>query len=390
MSFQDERMRKYCVGCGLCKSCGISELETDENGFQSPKNFSDSRLKMLCPTSTVPYSTMDKNNIWGKSLQVYRGWAIDRKIRKIASSGGIISAIAIYLLESNKVDEIIHIRADRNNPTINEVTYSKNREEVLSASGSRYSISHPLEAITLIDKSKKYAFIGKPCDVIALKNYYKIDPEMEETICYTLSFFCMGEPSVKAQKELLNKLDSNISDCVKLSYRGNGWPGYTTLEHRNGSKSYMDYNSSWGEILGRDLMPACRFCIDGIGESADISCGDAWYIKDGHPDFSEHEGRNIIFARTQKGLDILDCCRRNNIIHLESYPNYKEELSMIQRSQFERRALLKSRLLALKIMNKPFPNYDLEWLSNYAHNISLKKSIKSFFGTCKRILEGKI
>ena len=46
----------------------------------------------------------------------------------------------------------------------------------------------------------------------------------------------------------------------------------------------------------------CRFCVDGVGELADVSCGDAWYLlPDGEPDCSEHEGRNFIFSRSDKG-----------------------------------------------------------------------------------------
>src|SRR3712207_7050821 len=37
----------------------------------------------------------------------------------------------------------------------------------------------------------------------------------------------------------------------------------------------------------------CKICPDGTGEFADIVCADAWYGKDGYPDFAEREGRSL-------------------------------------------------------------------------------------------------
>ena len=59
--------------------------------------------------------------------------------------------------------------------------------------GSRYSISSPLANIKeLIKDGEKYAFIGKPCDVLALRNYSKINSDMDKAIIFYLSFFLRG------------------------------------------------------------------------------------------------------------------------------------------------------------------------------------------------------
>ena len=47
--------------------------------------------------------------------------------------------------------------------------------------------------------------------------------------------------------------------------------------------------------------------MDGTGELADIVCADFWQLdNNNHPDFSEHEGRNIIIARNELGKQLLD------------------------------------------------------------------------------------
>ena len=179
--------------------------------------------------------------------------------------------------------------------------------------------------------------------------------------------------------------------CMSLTYRGNGWPGYATAVNKDGTSKKIDYDSSWGKILGRDLMPACRFCLDGIGEAADISCGDAWYAGgNGKPVFSEHEGRNIVFARTSEGLDILQGMMDEGNVTFEKVEDLESYLSTIQKSQFFRRASMSSRIAALRIMRKPYPKYPKELMNSYNKGISLKEKLRVFLGTCKRISRGVI
>lgn len=138
-------------------------------------------------------------------------------------------------------------------------------------------------------------------------------------------------------------------------------------------------------------MYACRFCMDGIGEQADISCGDAWYLDSyGNPDFTEHNGRNVIFARTDKGFDLIQDAQRHHCITTEIYRGYEAELKRIQRSQYERRISMKARIAALKIMGKPYPAYSKNILQKYSRYMSRKVQVKICIGTCKRILQGKL
>ena len=381
----------FCVGCGLCQACSKAELQINDKGFSYPVSGEQEWLDKVCPIGNLPAREYDDSTIWGRSETVCFGWSNNPELRMHASSGGIISEIACYLLKTGQVDGVIHVCADTDNQTTNNTTISYSREDVIKKAGSRYSISHPLDIIRELDPAKKYAFIGKPCDVVALRNYQEMNPENIEIVPILLSFFCMGLPSVQAQEKLLKALDSDISRCKSLTYRGNGWPGYATVVNKDGTSVQIDYDSSWGKILGRDLMPACRFCLDGIGEAADISCGDAWYIGDnGKPDFSEHEGRNVVFARTPRGLDIINDMINEGTATFKKVEDPEAYLPRIQRSQFFRRASMSSRIAALRLMRKPYPKYPKGLMNSYSKHITLKERIKVFLGTCKRISKGVI
>lgn len=377
---------KHCTGCGLCKATGMSELYKDEKGFFHPKT--DTEIREICPSSGIQCDMFDKKEIWGRNCGVYLGWTNNKRLRKKASSGGVITQILCYLLENKLVDCVIHIGSDEKNPTQTSVYFSETIDEVESHCGSRYAISSPLLCMDRIDPQKKYAFVGKPCDVVALQNYMKKVPELKETIIYLLSFFCMGIPSENAQKKLLSEL--GCEDCSSLTYRGNGWPGFTVAIDAAGKKAQMDYDSSWGKILGRDLMTACKYCLDGIGEMADVSCGDAWYLTaDKKPDFQEHEGRNVVFARTETGLALLKAMKKSETISLEKYENYKEELPLTQTSQYNRRQQMLARILALRVFLQPAPNYPMNLLKAYALGMGGREFIHVFGGACKRLLKEK-
>ena len=383
----------YCTGCGLCHSVYGTKLEEDSSGFLVPLVNGENMKKLagVCPAGGMATLEMEKNKIWGRYEKAFLGWAADADIRKSASSGGVLTALCCFLLESKKVDGIIQIKAGSTYHT--QIVISRTANEVKKCMGSRYSASAPLMEIKqLVRGGEKYAFVGKPCDVSALRMYLKEDILLSEQIVYLLSFFCAGTPGKAAQKKLLEALGCKTEEeCVDLQYRGNGWPGFATATKADGSSSKISYNDSWGKILGRDVRKICRYCIDGIGEMADISCGDAWYLTDSlQPDFSEKEGRNVVFSRTGKGADLLGEALAAGYLVLEDYRACEEELKYIQKYQYERRATMGAMISGLKICRKGAPKYSTRLLKSYSGNISFKVRAKRFLGTIKRAIKGRI
>ena len=311
-------------------------------------------------------------------------------MRKKASSGGVISAIAVYLLESGAVDGIIHIRADEKNPTKTVCQVSSTREAIVEGCGSRYAISSPWLALSEITESdKKYAAVGKPCDIKALRRLKDAEGKYSN-ILYLLSFFCAGLPSKQANERLLQELGCPGEECKSLTYRGNGWPGYATVTDRCGSEHTMEYSKAWGGILGRDVHPYCRVCFDGIGEAADIACGDGWYISENQtPDFSERDGRNIVFVRTDLGGEVYQAVVDAGAIISTEWENLSQ-LEIIQNYQFTRRTSMRERLLAYRLFCKRVPLYDKKKMTMLSRKGRKKENVRIFLGTVKRILLKRI
>lgn len=387
---------EYCTGCGLCHSVLDVSFVKDDKGFLVPQlsDKEDGFCRKVCPASGNALNNYQDGSIWGTRHSSFLGWSTNNTIRNDSSSGGVITSICIYLLENHYVDGIIQTQKSNLDLRKTVTVVSRTKEDVLKCMGSRYTASSPLQNLDrLMKDDETYAFVGKPCDVSALRIYInEIEPKLQNKIKYLLSFFCAGQPSIDANNKLIRALGGDdLKDCLDLQYRGNGWPGLAILTKKEGSQQTIDYETSWMKILGRDVRKCCRFCSDGTGELADISCGDAWYIgANGKPDFTEHPGRNVVFARTEIGDNLLKNACRDKRLVLENFEPEKEFLHKMQPYHYTRKASLLTYKWALKLCGRSFPAYDNEKLINFARGFSFKQKILRFGGTIQRVLIGTI
>lgn len=384
--------KEMCTGCGLCHSLYENKIDRDDKGFAVPCVNKENleQLKNICPINS--YEKEDTFSVWGNYISVYEGWSNDENVRKNASSGGAITALAIYLLESRKVDGVIHVGESDVDHQKTEVRTSTSKEDVIKNLGSRYCISTPLyDILDRIEKGKKYAFIGKPCDVAAVKNGMNVNETLRDAIVFTISFFCAGTPSDVANRLLLEKLGAKDKTISSFRYRGNGWPGYATAIDSDGNEYSMTYGESWGRVLGRDVKRVCRYCLDGIGLYADVACADLWYLKeDGQPDFSEHDGRNIIFSRSPYGDKVVKEAFDCGYIYVADYVEKLADFNKQQPHQFSRRTTMKYRILPVKLSGRMAPKYSKRYMNRAKSFASIKERYEAFIGSVKRVIKGRV
>lgn len=388
-------IQRNCMGCGICHSADGINMIKDKKGFYFPEISKNQDINeesiTYCPVFN--YSSKDKEfHLWGNYDSVYKGYSLDEDIRYRASSGGALTSISLFLLDNGIVDGIIHTGVSKKDPMATDTFVSKTRLDLLEHIGSRYSISIPLANIcSIVEEGKKYAFIGKPCDVAALRRYLECNKNLREQIIFMMSFFCAGMPSNDANLKLLNKMGCSKGKIKSLQYRGNGWPGYTTAIDCDGKLYQIDYQTAWGEYLGRDVNKICRFCMDGIGEFADIVCADLWYLdKNNKPVFLENDGRNIVFCRNALANHILKQAVCNGYVHMKSCVNIMDHFEFYQPYQFSRRVTMKYKLIAMKFFGRHIPRYSRNLLNSASKYATSNMKWSIFKGTVKRILQNKL
>jgi len=384
----------FCTGCGLCESIapvGSIQMRMSAEGYLRPLVLKElptaatQTIATTCPGVKVEHlpGTQGQHPIWGPIVSVQTGHAVDPEVRRQGSSGGVISALAIHLLESDQVDFVAQIAADSQDPLLNALQVSTSRTDVLRAAGSRYAPSAPLQGLReLLATGKRFVFIGKPCDVAALRQYGEQNPGVKRQIPYMLSFMCAGVPSIGGTHEVITALGATQEKVVSFRYRGDGWPGMARAVHDSGESFEMDYNTSWGTILNKHLQFRCKICPDGTGEFADVVCADAWYGKDGYPDFEEREGRSLVIARTVAGQALLEAICSAAVVKTSALD--VGEIAKMQPYQVERKRMVLGRIVAAKLALGSAPRYRRMKLLSTAVQASPMGFLRSAWGTFKR------
>ena len=282
-----------CIGCGLCQSVAgpdrVKVVKTT-TGYERPVVVGEldhstvDRIYDTCPGTRIdglPERLIEVDtkidNVWGPWQRMVRTWASDPDVRFEGSTGGVLTALAQYLLASKEVDFILHAKASTAEPTFGERHLSFTDADVIEAAGSRYGPTAPLIDVgDVLDRDQPFAFIGKPCDIGALRNYARHDDRVDCLVKYWLTPVCGGFMPPPQMNDFLRDAGIEPEDVTTFRYRGRGCPGPTRIEtpERTAELHYLDM---WSEDSSKWSLPfRCKICPDGIGEAADIAAADSW------------------------------------------------------------------------------------------------------------------
>ncbi|MEN6373604.1 MAG: Coenzyme F420 hydrogenase/dehydrogenase, beta subunit C-terminal domain [Smithella sp.] len=386
-----------CVGCGACQYfCGNDSIELQNIEtigirpiFKKDHDINYFECLKFCPgysigtaRNTSSEDRVISHPLIGPTIEIWEGFATDKDIRYSASSGGALSALALYCLEKENMEFVLHVSMDKDIPWHNKTVQSKTRADILARSGSRYAPSSPCESLALIEASaRQCVFIGKPCDVAAVSALRKYRPKLDKNLGLVLSFFCAGPPCTAGTLSLLKELNIEKGMADEIRYRGKGWPGNFQVSFNNNTEhKKLTYEESWGKLVKHHRSFRCNLCPDGLGELADISCGDAWHLYDNQ---KSDWGHSLVLVRSDHGKKILHSAMASGYLELSQ----SQTADVIEAQPLAgRRAEIFGRLLAMKTLLMPVPQFSGFHLSKAWLKNSLKIKIKTYLGTLRRLL----
>jgi coenzyme F420 hydrogenase subunit beta len=387
---------RLCLGCGACvaacpeRALRLVDVETDGLRPQADSGrcaHCGTCLK-VCPGVSLEAEVGDHRALpqlaaaWGTILEVWEGYAADPEIRFLGSSGGVATALALFCLERRHMEGVLHIGSSEGDPLVNVPAVSRNPAELLRRTGSRYAPAAPCLGLPSLDGGgAPYAFVGKPCDVAALRKWQVLREKAPGAVAVAISIFCAGTPSTQGTRRILEELVVKPEEVVEFRYRGCGWPGRTVVRTSVAARRErsMTYEESWGTILSKHTPFRCRLCPDSTGEFADISCGDPWYrqIEPNDP------GRSLVLVRTDTGREILHEALQAGYVQLERAE--PQTLPHSQRSLLQRRQHLWGRLLTLQMFGVPVPRYRGFSLFTNWRSLPVGSKMRSILGTARRL-----
>ena len=406
-SLDDIVRNGLCIGCGLCESMAGSasvrmaltkagQLRPITERPLAPDLFA--RILDACPGATIQgpdarQAEADRavvSTMWGPIHSLRRCWAADPRIRHKAAAGGALTALGVHLLKAGEVEAVLHVRASDAEPMMTLAHISTTPEDVIAGAQSRYGPGAPLVPVMkLLDEGRRFAVIGKPCDVAAMRNLARQDARVAAQVPYLLTIFCGGLANMQTAEKIARYHGLSPDDVRVFRWRGEGWPGPTHVEAKDGRVFDMTYEDTWyvkPKPWTYDLQFRCKICPDAIGEQADVACPDGWIIEGGKRIFREAPGVNLAVARNAKGTGLVD--RAVAAGELIVAPCTEADME-IQHGDHRRRKLgYPARTLAMRLAGAPVPRGRRLRSWRHAFANGLKENWEAFRGAWMRAREG--
>lgn len=298
---------KNCYGCFACmskcpKQC-ISIVK-DKLGHLYP-HANEKCIECNACLKVCPSINPNKLNI---PSEVYAAVGKNNKITDKSSSGGIATILSreiilsggiVYGCAFQKEFDFKHVRCE-------------NLADLEDLKGSKYVQSDISKVYRGIEKDLKYnkkvLFIGTPCQVAAIKSYFK-----DNNLLYTVDLICHGVPSVKILKESLPSIViregiDSIRFRVKEKYQISLYKENKLLYTRPLSKD-LYLKGFFTSLFNRESCFSCQYTKkDRIG---DITLGDFWGLDD--IKFKAYKGVSLCMINTDKGGTLYSSINTNII-----------------------------------------------------------------------------
>jgi len=296
----------------------------------------------------------------GNYLGCYVGHSTDHEIRYNSSSGGVVTQLLIFALEKGMIDGALVVRMRKDDPLKPEPFIARTREEILSASRSKYCPVATNEALErILREDGKFAVVGLPCHIYGIRLAEEVLEELRNKIVLHIGLFCSHTVNFTGTDFLLKKFQVGKSDVARLDYRGKGWPGCMSILLKDGRNIDVQlvrgWNAYWNVFSPFFFTPLrCMMCSDQLNELSDISVGDAWL-----PELKgDNSGVSVLITRTPIAEEIFALMKNSGMLSLKAISPSKVKESQAFSLNFKKKNL-SGRLSFLRMLGNRIPDINL-------------------------------
>jgi len=242
----------------------------------------------------------------GYYASLYAGHVAEGDFRAIASSGGMATWIFKELFEKDLIDGVIHVKknSDEHSDILFKYDISRSTEEIKAGAKTKYYPLEMSEVLTLVKENPgRYAIIGVPAFIKAVRLLSHVEPLIKERIHFTLGLICGHQKSSKFAESLAWQVGLKPSDIKDIDFRkkladrpaldyGIEFSAVVENKHINIIKPMSEMVvEDWGQGFFKQL--ASDFYDDVMNETADVTLGDAWL--DQYAD--DWQGNSVVISR---------------------------------------------------------------------------------------------
>jgi len=318
-----------CTVCGMCLGlCPYLEEMGGNVAFISDCRGDQGRCYAVCPRTDTDMDALRRITHPGRQTDFVLGpyesirmaRARDEGVRSKAQYGGTVTALALFAIETGRADTALLTAwsQDPEEPHASTPLVAKTRNDVLSASGSKYTASPTLKVLDgiLKEDAEKVFVVGRPCQVLALRKRMRIeDPTFPgERIALVVGLFCMWSLSHRDFEKMIRPLAGD----EKLKRVDVPQGRFIVETHRDSFD--LDHDS-----VRSHSRQTCRSCFDFTSELADLSVGSTEWKDDW----------NTLIVRTEAGRAFLDAAVEQGWIEVEPFP--EDRLRLLKEASFNKK-----------------------------------------------------
>lgn len=337
-----------CTLCGACEAaCPVGALQVEgEKVIRSHECSEDLDLCPIC-YEVCPHSEAlllrslkfvadapFKNEALGYYRKILLAQAADSKLREQSRGGAVVTSLLAFGVRKKIFDSAIVSQAEQEISARPKASVALVPDDILSAVGSKFfpsSVAKAYGSAVYGYGKTKIAFVGVPCQVLALRKIQTWQHKISSNLAITLGLFCFGSFSLTPLVEYITKTYNIKPSDIKQMRLSSAF----VVQTANGT-----IRIPISEVEDR-ILPSCRTCPDFTNELADISIGGAYPL----------DGWSMVIIRTKAGEDFFYDAVESGIINtwvIEQEPNVFERVA---------RAAILKRNAALKQAEKMEATY---------------------------------
>lgn len=324
-----------CSGCGACVLiCPYKRLsyidskpqQMDEKKDTCPINEMGkcAMCVTVCPRLNRDPASMNFDSISPVMSEQHVSFLMDTKNNMNFQDGGAVSGLLLAALQNGNIGGALTYSRDGDWQIFPNI--AKNSEDVLRSSGSKYTYISIIDGLKVLyetekNKNQKYAIVGLPCHIEAVRNLMEVKSKYTKNISLCIGLFCTKAFSYERliENKLKKEMGLNIENIQKMDIRN----GEFSIIMNDGK----NYNIPLKELQSEGHI-GCAGCTDFTAENADISCGGLGI-----------ENRTVVQCRTEIGKEIFELAVNQGYLadeHIEVYPEINpliEKLTKFKRKR---------------------------------------------------------
>ncbi|MGO4586509.1 Coenzyme F420 hydrogenase/dehydrogenase, beta subunit C-terminal domain [Arthrobacter sp. 2RAF6] len=240
----------------------------------------------------------------GVHSRTFAGRVADEAYLMGSSSGGMASWLVDRLIAEGHADAVIHVGASTG---VNGELF---RQEISNSDNasirrkSQYYATTMADALRMVaDLPQRYIVVGVPCFIRAARALCRENPLFKERLTFFVALVCGHYKTHAFADSLAWQLGVHPHDLAAVDFRvkdgdrtANDYD-FSARSARTGNSVSAPMRTLEGGNWGHSAFQpeACNFCDDVVGETADVSFGDAWL-----PEFISYPyGTNVVVSRNR-------------------------------------------------------------------------------------------